>query len=84
MFKLVHSKRDNRKAQRNGKNCRGKQIKEFFDNQQGSIPGHSFYAGMRKVMHRLTLQEKSSIVDEDLFKTLADKIDCIYQTGLGE
>jgi glutamate-ammonia-ligase adenylyltransferase len=36
------------------------------------------YVGMRKVLHRLTLQEKSLVINEDLFKETATAVTKIY------
>ncbi len=42
------------------------------------------YVAMRLAMHRLTLQEKSAAVEEDVFKGIADTVSGLYQTHLGK
>lgn len=39
------------------------------------------YVSMRKAMHRLTLQERSATVDEDLFSDQAAKVAQIYDAA---
>ena len=40
------------------------------------------YVGLRQVMHRLTLQEKSLVINEDLFKETATAVSKIYAAYL--